>query len=99
MKKLPLESQDKLMLGYMYEGFLSKFQEFFRVTKDSYGFGQMSNVNIKNRNYYCWKDKDYRDFITHVMYHLEPFRENKYVKIIQELDEFPILQFVSKGVI
>jgi hypothetical protein len=57
----------------------------------------MSRVEVSKRNYYCWKDKDYRDFIIHLLVHLEPFRENKYVKIIEELDEFTILQFVNKG--
>lgn len=31
------------------------------------------------------------------MVNLEPFRENKYTKIIEELDEFSVIQFVSKG--
>jgi len=91
MKKLPVESQDKLMLGYMYKGFLNIFIEFFRILKDSYTFGQYCRVDNHKRSYYCWKDKDYRDFICHILVHLEPFRERKYVKIIEELDEFTTL--------
>ena len=83
----------------MYKGFLSKFQEFFRIQKETIGLGigQTSRVMTSKRNYYCWKDKDYRDFIIQILVKLEPFRENKYAKIIEELDEFTILQFVNKG--
>ena len=51
----------------------------------------MSKIENYRREYYCWKDKDYRDFIGFILTHLEPFHEKKKTKIIEELDEFNIV--------
>ena len=55
MGQLPSEVQEKIYTGYLYNDFLKKFQNFFRMAKDgpgifSPGFGVIYS-------YYTWKDQ------------------------------------------
>ncbi len=45
------------------------------------------------------KDLAYRDFIISILTHLEPMFETKGISIINELDEFGEVTFISSGTV
>ena len=86
------------MIGYLYKGFLITFSNFFRITKDEKTtYIKTNSIDKMNRNYYCWKDKDFRDFINNILVHLEPFREKSRTKLVNQLDIFSTVMFVNNG--
>jgi hypothetical protein len=56
-------------------------------------------VHTINRQFYTMNDLAYRDFIISILTHLEPFFERKGVGIINELDEFGEVTFISSGIV
>jgi hypothetical protein len=73
------------MIGYQYKGFLITFAQFFRIQKDQNEVNwtkATGAVDRTNRNFYCWKDKDYRDFVNNILINLEPFYEKSRTKLL-----------------
>lgn len=48
-------------------------------------------------HYYTWIDETYRNFMLQLISYLEPKREAKHTILINELDEFNMVEFVHKG--
>lgn len=92
LDQLPPEVQDKLISGFLFNQFLSKFSDFFRLQK-----GGNTILGDVSRNYYTWVDQNYRDFMNTLLTNLEPRRDNKHSILVDELDEFNEISFISKG--
>lgn len=91
--QLPSQVQDTLYSGFLFNDFLSKFQIFFRISKQSNHF----KSEIETRSFYTWQDTTYRDFMMQILTKLEPRFYKKKTVIIDEMDEMIEILFVEKG--
>ena len=99
LDQLPPEVSDKLISGFLFQNFLRRFSDFFRLQKG----GQATlfktggvNANI-NTNYYTWVDQNYREFMNALLTNLEPRKDAKHSILVDELDEFNEISFINKG--
>ena len=94
LEQLPVEVQDSLLCKFLFSKFIMKFSKFLRITKKNSGF---NSVFMITRNYYTWKDQDYRGFMTGMLTSLEPRQELKHTIFADELDEVCEINFITKG--
>ena len=52
---------------------------------------------VINRKFYTWDDTEYRDFMLYILLNLEPIRYEKNTLLVNELDEFNEIKFITKG--
>lgn len=57
----------------------------------------MSNEYYQPREYYTWRDAQYRDFMIKIITSLEPRYEKKHSIFADELDEFNEITFINTG--
>ena len=93
LEQLPEFVQNKLISHYLFGDFLMSYMDFFRILNAP---ASLCCTTIL-RKYYTWNDQEYRDFMVSILTSLEPFREGKKVTLIEEFDEFNIIQFVISG--
>lgn len=90
---MPPNVLDTLLNSYLFTSFISNFFHFFHIRKNYKNIKSGKN----NFSYYTWEDQPYRDFMFDLLICLEPFYERKNKILVNELDEFNVIQFVIKG--
>ena len=94
LDQLPFEVQDELFTRYIFNNFIHNFRFFFQIEK----IKKMSGTSLGFiRDFYTWKNKEYRNFMIAILSKLEPIFYNKGTKIYNELDEFGEINFITHG--
>ena len=95
LSQLPLEVQDRLFTGFIFNDFLQAFRAFFRVEKKSLNSSIFTIYDdLTFRKYFTWNDNVYRDFMYNILGKLEPINIMRGVKIFNELEEVNEVTFI-----
>ena len=84
---------DHLYIGFFYVGFMNIFSGYFRIDRN------FNPLFSGTKDYYTWKDNDFREFMHYILSELEPFEESRRTILIEELEEFHVISFVHKGTV
>jgi hypothetical protein len=95
LSQLPLEVQDRLFTGFIFNDFLQAFRAFFRVEKKSLNSSIFTiHDDLTFRKYFTWNDNVYRDFMYNILGKLEPINIMRGGKIFNELEEVNEVTFI-----
>lgn len=87
--------QDAIYTEFLYDNFLLSFKDYFKMPRDI----DAPINDMRYTNYYTWEDQEYRQFMMHLLTHLEPRKELAGCVLLEELEEVNEVIFFEKGTI
>ena len=92
-EQIPDETANLLIMSYLWDEFLFRFKNYFKLQKKLSFFGGNQNRSSD----YTWADEKYRMFMCNIIYNLEPFEYHKKEHILEEFDDVNSILFVDSG--